>query len=138
MTAAPTTNTAAQRAAALLDGNSVRSRRAELKRDLRQNPDTAGVLLGRLLVDPPGYLSNALTLDVLTYLRGVKFIRAEAILDAADVTEGLRTVAELTGRERQAIADLIETPQTIPAVRRARRRPVRQLVAAPILDDIAI
>jgi hypothetical protein len=128
---------AAQRARALADANSVRTRRAELKQDLHDDPEGAGSHLGRLLVDPPGYLRTARIGETLSWLPGVKGKRAEAILEAAGVTDGLvRTVAALTERQSRALADLIRTPQTIPAVK--RMSPRRALVAAPVLDDIAI
>lgn len=129
----PTPAVNAQRASALRVGDSVRSLRAELKRDLRTSTDPAG-LLGRLILDPPGYLNSARAFDVLTWLPGIKAPRSDAILRIAGVTGALTTVAELDADQRSAIADLLATPPTLTASKRPKRR--RPLVAAPVLDDI--
>ncbi len=123
---------AAQRASALQIGDTIRSRRAELKRELRGNPE-APALLGRLIVDPAGYLNSARIFDVLTWLPGIKAPRSDAILKAAGVTGALTTVAELDDTQRIAIARHVATPPSLTASKRGKPR---RLVVAPIRDDI--
>lgn len=128
--------TAAQRAAAYANSLNIRQLRAQLKRDLRRRGAAAGSEMARILQDPPTYLQSALIFDVLAWLPGVKSVRADAMLQEAKVTGGLRTVGELTERQRSALAELVLDP---PSATHNPNRPApkRTRVAAPILDDIA-
>ena len=126
---------AAQRAKALVHGTNVRTLRAELKRALRANRANAGPLLSRLLHDPPGYLRTALAYDVLTWMPTYDAPKAEKALKFAGITGPLRTIEELTARQRQMLADAVLDPSVLRR-RAAPAKPLRK--AAPVLDDIAI
>ena len=137
--AATPSSVVAQRAAALQHGDSIRKRRAELKRDLRARRHDAGEELARVLLDPPAYLQSARIFDVLGWLPGIKGPRADVILNTAGVTGALRTVGELTPRQRDALAELVRLPASAAQPKKAARnnRPVVPQ-PAPVLDDIAI
>jgi hypothetical protein len=133
-TATASRSTAAQRTEALGDGNSVRSRRAQLKRDLARDRHTATALLADLILHPPAYLKTALVHDVLTWPRGHSGRHADRILQAADVTSSLCAVAELSQQHQSAIATFLTDPAALKAVEHRKRS--RRLVAAPVRDDI--
>jgi hypothetical protein len=126
--------TALQRAQALGDGNSVRSLRAQLKRDLARDRQTAGSLLADAILHPPAYLKTALIHDVLTWPRGHSGHHADRILEAAGVTSSLGVVAELSQEQQSAIATFLTDPAALKAVEQRKRS--RRLVAAPVRDDI--
>jgi hypothetical protein len=133
-TATASRATAAQRTEALGDGNSVRSRRAQLKRDLARDRQTAGPLLADLLLHPPSYLKTALIHDALTWPRGHSGNHADRILQAAGVTSSLCAVAELSQEQQSAIATFLTDPAALNAVEHRKRS--RRLVAAAVRDDI--
>jgi hypothetical protein len=94
----PTTLTPPQRKQALnaLDlANAIRSKRAQLKRDIAAGE----VALTQILVDPPAYAEKARVHDMLLSAPGVGAVRANRILNRCRMGPN-RTLGTLTDRQR--------------------------------------
>ena len=88
-----------QRIDALNRANEVRTRRAQLKRDLK----AGRVSIGTLLLDPPSWLETAKVLDMLLALPQIGRVKATKTLDSCRVSPS-KTFGGLTDRQRAELA----------------------------------
>ncbi len=88
-----------QRMAALSMANEVRSRRAQLKRDLKAGKAS----IGALLLDPPACLETAKVLDMLLALPKVGRVKATNMLNGCRISPS-KTFGGLSGRQRAELA----------------------------------
>lgn len=84
-----------QRMAALKIANEVRSRKAALKRDLRENRS----LVLKAICDPPVWLRNAKVEEILLATRGFGRVKVREMLRAAEIAPS-KTVGGITDRQR--------------------------------------
>lgn len=84
-----------QRMAALKVANEVRSRKAELKRELRENR----MLILKAICDPPVWLRNAKVEEILLATRGFGRVKVREMLRAAEIAPS-KTVGGITDRQR--------------------------------------
>ena len=94
-----------QQREALARGNDVRSRRAQLKRDLKAGRRAIEEVLG----NPPGYLSSATILDLLIATPKRRRIKANKVLLRCRISPS-RTIGALTERQRRAIVSKLQRP----------------------------
>ncbi len=88
-----------QRIDALNRANEVRTRRAQLKRDLK----AGRVSIGTLLLDPPSWLETAKVLDMLLALPKIGRVKATKTLDSCRVSPS-KTFGGLIDRQRAELA----------------------------------
>jgi hypothetical protein len=88
-----------QRIDALNKANEVRTRRAQLKRDLK----AGRVTIGALLLDPPPFLETAKVLDILLALPKIGKVKATKILQSCRVSPS-KTFGGLNQRQRAELA----------------------------------
>lgn len=91
-----------QRREALAKANWVRSRRKELKLDLRSRRDDPA----RLFVDPPEWVLTMRVLDLLLAVPKVGRVKANRILSQARVSPS-KTLGGLTDRQRRELWVLV-------------------------------
>jgi hypothetical protein len=84
---------------ALSTANEVRSRRAQLKRDLRARR----VSIAALVLDPPTYVQTAKVFDILLALPKVGRVKATKILDGCRISPS-KTFGGLSERQRAELA----------------------------------
>lgn len=84
-----------QRMAALKIANEVRSRKAALKRDLRENRS----LVLKAICDPPEWLRSAKVEEILLATRGFGRVKVREIMRDAEIVPS-KTVGGLTDRQR--------------------------------------
>lgn len=87
-----------QRMVALRRANEIRTRRAQLKRDLR----AGSVDVADVLADPPEYVRAAKALDILLAVPGVGAVKARALLRGLRISDS-KTVGGLSGRQADAL-----------------------------------
>jgi hypothetical protein len=87
---------------ALRQANEVRSRRAELKRELREGV----VLLEEVLAAPADYLATAEVFDLLMAAPKIGPVRATRLLTVAGVSQS-KTVGRLSERQRRRLIELL-------------------------------
>jgi hypothetical protein len=91
-----------QRLQALVHANEVRRARAKLKHDL-----LAGrVGLAEVLSEPPACVQTAKVRDLLLALPGIGPVKADRALTRCRIAH-TRIVADLTGRQRGALVELV-------------------------------
>ncbi len=91
-----------QRMEALQRANQIRTRRAQLKRELR-----AGRLsVERLLAEPPEYLETAKVVDVLLAVPKVGRVKANKVLQQCRISPS-KTVGGLSERQRAELVALL-------------------------------
>jgi transposase len=87
---------------ALRQANEVRSRRAELKRELREGV----VLLEEVLAAPADYLATAEVFDLLMAAPKIGPVRAARLLAAAGASQS-KPVGRLSERQRRRLIELL-------------------------------
>ena len=92
-----------QQLEALARGNGVRSRRAQLKRDLKAGRRSIEEVLG----NPPGWLSGATILDLLIATPKRRRIKANKVLLRCRISPS-RTIGALTERQRRVIVSELQ------------------------------
>ena len=92
---------------ALGRANDVRSRRAQLKRDLKAGRRP----IEEVLSDPPEYLSSATILDVLVWTPNRRRITANKVLLRCRISPS-RTIGALTERQRRVILSELQRPRS--------------------------
>ncbi|MGZ6638305.1 MAG: integration host factor, actinobacterial type [Solirubrobacteraceae bacterium] len=100
MVAPERTNT--QRMDALRRANVVRSRRAQLKRDLKAGRQTIHVLL----LEPPEYLETAKVFDLLLSVPKYGRVKVNRILNQCRIAPS-KTLGGLSERQRRELAALL-------------------------------
>lgn len=91
-----------QRMEALERANHIRTRRAQLKRDLRAGKTT----IDRLLEAPPDYLETAKVFDMLLATPKLGRVKANKILQQCRISPS-KTVGGLSDRQRGELVDLL-------------------------------
>jgi hypothetical protein len=92
-----------QQLEALARGNDVRSRRAQLKRDLKAGRRP----IEEVLANPPAYLSSATILDLLIATPKRRRIKANKVLLRCRISPS-RTIGALTERQRRVIVSELQ------------------------------
>ena len=96
-----------RRMIALRQANEVRSRRAKLKRELREG----GVQLEEVLAAPADYLATAEIFDLLVAAPQIGPVKAARLLTAAGASQS-KTVGWLSERQRGRLIELLSSPPT--------------------------
>lgn len=91
-----------QRRQALMRANEIRSRRAQLKRDLK----AGRVQILNLLRDPPQYLLTAKVYDMLLHVPKFGRVKANRVLKTCRISHS-KTFAGLSDRQREEIISLL-------------------------------
>ena len=92
-----------QRMDALARANEIRTRRAQLKRDLK----AGRVSIGALLIDQPPYLETAKVFDMLLALPKIGRVKATKILQSCQVSLS-KTFGGLSERQRAELAGYLD------------------------------
>lgn len=95
-----------QRMEALQRANDVRSKRAELKREIKAGKAD----LGELLVEPPEFLETAKVFDLMMAMPKVGRVKANKVLQRTR-TSPSKTIGGLSLRQRQEILALLPRQQ---------------------------
>ena len=95
-----------QRMEALQRANDIRTRRAQLKRDLR----AGHVAIHSLLLDPPEYLETAKVFDMLLAVPKYGRVKANKILQQCRISPS-KTVGGLSERQRGELVSLLQRPR---------------------------
>ena len=88
-----------QRLDALHAANEIRTRRAQLKRDLKAGRAS----IAALLLDPPSWLQSAKVLDMLLAVPKLGRVKATKLLDSCRISPS-KTFGGLTDRQREELA----------------------------------
>lgn len=91
-----------QRMVALQRANHIRSRRAQLKRDLKAGRQP----IGELLLDPPDYLLTAKVFDLLLAVPKYGRVKANKILSQCRISPS-KTLGGLSERQRGELVTLL-------------------------------
>jgi hypothetical protein len=91
-----------QRMEALQRANDFRSRRAQLKRDLKAGRQP----IHELLLDPPGYLENAKVFDVLLAVPKYGRVKVNKVLSRCRISPS-KTVGGLSDRQRCELVGML-------------------------------
>ena len=92
----------AQRMDALQRANEIRSRRAQLKRDLKAGRQT----IHQLLLQPPEYLETAKVFDMLLAVPKYGRVKANKILQQCRISPS-KTIGGLSQRQRTELVSLL-------------------------------
>ena len=95
-----------QRMDALQRANDIRTRRAQLKRDLR----AGHVGIHSLLLSPPEYLQTAKVFDMLLAVPKYGRVKANKILQQCRISPS-KTVGGLSERQRAELVSLLQKPR---------------------------
>lgn len=95
-----------QRMDALQRANQIRTRRAQLKRDLRAGK----VRIDQLLLDPPDFLETAKVFDMLLAVPKYGRVKANKILQQCRISPS-KTVGGLSERQRAELVELLTRPR---------------------------
>lgn len=95
-----------QRMDALQRANDIRTRRAQLKRDLR----AGHVAIHSLLLEPPEYLETAKVFDMLLAVPKYGRVKANKILQQCRISPS-KTVGGLSERQRGELVSLLQKPR---------------------------
>jgi S13-like H2TH domain len=98
-------NRSQQRIAALRQANGVRTRRAQLKREIGEG----SAQLDDLLARSPDCIGTAKVRDLLLSVFGIGPATASRMLRRCDITES-RTAGALTDRQRTSLISLLKRP----------------------------
>jgi hypothetical protein len=93
-----------QRMDALQKANAIRSRRAQLKRDLK----AGRVSIHTLLLEPPEYLETAKVLDMLLHVPKYGRVKANRILQTCRISPS-KTIGGLSARWRAELVGLLRS-----------------------------
>lgn len=91
-----------QRMEALQRANDIRSRRAQLKRDLKAGRQ----LIHELLLDPPEYLETAKVFDLLLAVPKYGRVKVNKILSTCRISPS-KTIGGLSQRQRTELVELM-------------------------------
>jgi hypothetical protein len=91
-----------QRMDALQRANEIRSRRAQLKRDLKAGRQP----IAELLLDPPDYLETAKVFDLLLAVPKYGRVKVNKILSTCRISPS-KTIGGLSQRQRTELVDLM-------------------------------
>jgi hypothetical protein len=91
-----------QRMEALQRANDIRSRRAQLKRDLK----AGRALIHELLLDPPEYLDSAKVFDLLLAVPKYGRVKVNKILSTCRISPS-KTIGGLSERQRTELVELM-------------------------------
>jgi len=91
-----------QRMEALQRANDIRSRRAQLKRDLKGGRQ----LIHELLLDPPEYLETAKVFDLLLAVPKYGRVKVNKILSTCRISPS-KTIGGLSQRQRAELVELM-------------------------------
>jgi hypothetical protein len=92
-----------QRMEALQRANDIRSRRAQLKRDLKARRKT----LAPLLLDPPAYIETAKVFDVMVAVPKYGRVKVNKILSTCRISPS-KTIGGLSQRQRLELVETLE------------------------------
>jgi hypothetical protein len=92
-----------QRMDALQRANEIRTRRAQLKRDLKAGRHS----IHQLLLDPPDYVETAKVFDMLLAVPKLGRVRATRFLNQCRISQS-KTVGGLTERQRSELLALLD------------------------------
>jgi hypothetical protein len=91
-----------QRMDALQKANEIRTRRAQLKRDLK----AGRVSIHTLLLDPPEYLATAKVFDMLLAVPKYGRVKVNKVLQACRISPS-KTIGGLSDRQRAELVSLL-------------------------------
>ncbi|MBI2683787.1 MAG: hypothetical protein HYX33_00075 [Actinobacteria bacterium] len=91
-----------QRLEALQRANEIRSKRAELKRRLKDS----SLLIADVISNPPDYLQTAKVIDLLMAVPRCGKVRATRYLNHCRIAQG-KTIGGLTQRQRDELLELL-------------------------------
>jgi len=91
-----------QRMEALQRANDIRSRRAQLKRDLKAGRQ----LVHELLLDPPGYLETAKVFDLMLAVPKYGRVKVNKILSTCRISPS-KTIGGLSQRQRNELVEMM-------------------------------
>lgn len=91
-----------QRMEALRRANEIRSRRAQLKRDLKEGR----VKIDAIIEDPPPFVETAKVFDMLMAVPKYGKVKATRFLNHCRIAQG-KTVIGLSDRQRQELLELL-------------------------------
>lgn len=97
-----------QRMEALRKANVIRSRRAQLKRDLK----AGRIRLADMVAEPPGWLADAKLFDMLLSVPKCGNSKATKMIKAARVAAS-KTIGGLSDRQRTDIINLLEAREVV-------------------------
>lgn len=92
-----------QRMDALQRANQIRSRRAQLKKDLKAGK----VSIHTLLLDPPEYLETAKVIDMLLAVPKYGRVKANKVLTTCRISPS-KTIGGLSQRQRAELVSLLQ------------------------------
>lgn len=98
-----------RRMIALRQANNVRSRRAKLKRQLREGE----VRLEEVIAAPADYLATAEVFDLLVAAPGIGPVKAARLLTTARVGQS-KSVSQLTERQRGCLIEILNRQHSKP------------------------
>ena len=93
-----------QRMDALQKANEIRTRRAQLKRDLK----AGRVSIHTLLLEPPDYLETAKVLDMLLAVPKYGRVKANRVLQTCRISPS-KTIGGLSDRQRAELVGLLRS-----------------------------
>jgi hypothetical protein len=92
-----------QRMEALRRANQIRSRRAQLKRDLKAGRTS----IGQIIAEPPDYVLTAKVFDMLMAVPKYGKVKATRFLNHCRISQG-KTMGGLSERQRNELLELLE------------------------------
>jgi S13-like H2TH domain len=92
-----------QRMEALRRANDIRSRRAQLKKDLKSGQ----VSIGAVISDPPDYVMTAKVFDMLMAVPKYGKVKATRFLNTCRISQG-KTIGGLSDRQRSELLELLQ------------------------------
>jgi hypothetical protein len=91
-----------QRMAALRRANDIRSRRAQLKKDLKSGRTS----IGNVISDPPEFVLTAKVYDMLMAVPKYGKVKATRFLNTCRISQG-KTIGGLSDRQRSELLELL-------------------------------
>jgi hypothetical protein len=91
-----------QRMDALRRANDIRSRRAQLKRDLKSGQTS----IGHVIADPPEFVLTAKVFDMLMAVPKYGKVKATRFLNTCRISQG-KTIGGLSDRQRSELLELL-------------------------------
>lgn len=91
-----------QRMEALRRANEIRSRRAQLKRDLKRGRAS----IGSTIADPPDFVLTAKVFDMLMAVPKYGKVKATRFLNSCRISQG-KTIGGLSERQRNELLELL-------------------------------
>jgi hypothetical protein len=91
-----------QRMEALRRANQIRSRRAQLKKDLKSGRTS----IGNVIADPPDFVMTAKVFDMLMAVPKYGKVKATRFLNTCRISQG-KTIGGLSDRQRAELLELL-------------------------------